>query len=256
LHGWLDNALSFATLAPALATRFHVVALDLSGHGLSSWRSLDSTYNIWDDVPQLVGILDQLAPQELVLMGHSRGAAIALLLAAVLGSRVRHVVCLDGLLPLEHNKLAAETLSAFVSERARLLSLEASTFPSIGVFLERRAHRGSPIAITRQLLPRLLAPDRGGWKLRSDPRLHGSSAIKLSEQDKRSVYECIQGKVSLLRASDGYLHADLGRREVMLAQQALSEFRIMEWLGQHHFHMGAGASDMVGFVANSEKDEQ
>ena len=43
LHGWLDNANSFALLAPALED-FYVVALDLTGHGQSSRRSEDATY--------------------------------------------------------------------------------------------------------------------------------------------------------------------------------------------------------------------
>ena len=35
LHGWLDNAASFAILAPML-DQYYVVALDLTGHGLSA----------------------------------------------------------------------------------------------------------------------------------------------------------------------------------------------------------------------------
>ena len=45
LHGWLDNALSFASLAPLL-TDYHMIALDLSGQGLSDHRSPDATYHI------------------------------------------------------------------------------------------------------------------------------------------------------------------------------------------------------------------
>ena len=37
IHGWLDNAASFDTLAPLLA-ELHLVALDLPGHGRSQHR--------------------------------------------------------------------------------------------------------------------------------------------------------------------------------------------------------------------------
>ena len=97
LHGWLDNALSFAKMAPHLAPH-RVISIDLSGHGLSSWRSADATYNLWDDLPQLVEILDQLNLERVVLMGHSRGAAIAVLLAGVLSERVQALIMIDGLL--------------------------------------------------------------------------------------------------------------------------------------------------------------
>ena len=53
LHGWLDNALSFSVIAPFL-NKYRLIALDLSGQGLSDHRSLDATYHIWDDVPQLL----------------------------------------------------------------------------------------------------------------------------------------------------------------------------------------------------------
>ena len=45
LHGWLDNANSFATLAPLLATQFNmrVIGIDLPGHGKSSHSSLGVT---------------------------------------------------------------------------------------------------------------------------------------------------------------------------------------------------------------------
>ena len=36
LHGWLDNANSFAPLATYLESDFQVVAVDLPGHGHSS----------------------------------------------------------------------------------------------------------------------------------------------------------------------------------------------------------------------------
>jgi pimeloyl-ACP methyl ester carboxylesterase len=81
LHGWLDNAASFAALAPLLRG-YHVVALDLTGHGQSDWRSADASYQIWDDLPEILGVVDQLGWKRFDLLGHSRGAIISMLLAA------------------------------------------------------------------------------------------------------------------------------------------------------------------------------
>ena len=91
LHGWLDNAASFSVLAPLLK-HHHVVAVDLTGHGLSAHRSADAGYQIWEDLPELLGVLDALGWQEFSLMGHSRGAIIAGLLASTLPERVQRLV--------------------------------------------------------------------------------------------------------------------------------------------------------------------
>ena len=56
LHGWLDNAGSFETMLPYL-DQYHVIAVDLPGHGLSQHRSLDAHYHFVDwiyDVSQLI----------------------------------------------------------------------------------------------------------------------------------------------------------------------------------------------------------
>ena len=44
LHGWLDNANSFARLAPKL-TGLRIVALDLAGHGHSAHRPPGASYS-------------------------------------------------------------------------------------------------------------------------------------------------------------------------------------------------------------------
>ena len=73
LHGWLDNAASFEVLAPILAG-CRVVALDLTGHGLSDHRSEDATYLIWDDIPQVLKVIEALGWTDCTMLGHSRGA--------------------------------------------------------------------------------------------------------------------------------------------------------------------------------------
>ena len=99
LHGWLDNAASFALIAPHLAEHFYVVALDLTGHGHSDSRSADATYQVYDDLPEIMAVVDQLGWQRFDLMGHSRGATIAALFAASFPEYVNHLVLLDGVAP-------------------------------------------------------------------------------------------------------------------------------------------------------------
>ena len=98
-HGWLDNAGSFELLAPLLPG-CELVALDLAGHGLSDSRSADSSYNIWQDVGDLLDVADAMAWQRCTLLGHSRGAGISMLFAATFPERVDKLILLEGGLPL------------------------------------------------------------------------------------------------------------------------------------------------------------
>ena len=90
--------LAFAVLAPLLSG-FYVVAVDLTGHGKSARRSADASYQIWDDLPEILGILDALGWNYIRSLGHSRGAIIATLLASAYPERVRHLVLLDAVSP-------------------------------------------------------------------------------------------------------------------------------------------------------------
>ena len=67
LHGWLDNAASFARLG-ALLTGCRVIAVDQRGQGMTN--HLNRPYHIWDGVPDVIGILDALGWDQAILLGH------------------------------------------------------------------------------------------------------------------------------------------------------------------------------------------
>src|SRR5262245_397371 len=72
-HGMWDHARSFAVLAPLLARRFRVVAIDARGHGDSHWAD---AYAWVADVIDIVNVLRTLGrPAHLV--GHSKGGGQA-----------------------------------------------------------------------------------------------------------------------------------------------------------------------------------
>ncbi|MGE0341946.1 MAG: alpha/beta fold hydrolase [Porticoccaceae bacterium] len=98
LHGWLDNCGSFAPLG-RLLRQVRLIALDLPGHGHSSHRSADGTYNIWQDVGVVHAVAEQLGWERFALLGHSRGAMICTLTAGTFPERVSHLGLLDSFVP-------------------------------------------------------------------------------------------------------------------------------------------------------------
>jgi pimeloyl-ACP methyl ester carboxylesterase len=75
LHGGGANAHWWDHLAPRLAERFHVVALDFRGHGDSEWPAALEPGAFQRD---LEALLHRLATPDACLVGHSMGGHVAL----------------------------------------------------------------------------------------------------------------------------------------------------------------------------------
>ena len=69
LYGWLDNANSFARLAPQLQG-LRIVALDMAGHGLSQHRPVGAGYALYDYAHDVLQVAEQLGWQRFSLLGH------------------------------------------------------------------------------------------------------------------------------------------------------------------------------------------
>ena len=88
-------------MALRFATRFRVVALDLRGHGASTWPGIYSFPLMRDDV---LGVLDALDLEDLVLVGHSMGGTVAYLVAQAQPSRIARLVVEDAPPPFPRDR--------------------------------------------------------------------------------------------------------------------------------------------------------
>ena len=80
LHGWARRALDFAECATELAGRgVGSVALDLPGFGASPLPKVAGGARYYAEL--LAPVLRQISDEPLVLVGHSNGGSIALVLA-------------------------------------------------------------------------------------------------------------------------------------------------------------------------------
>ena len=100
LHGWLDNAGSFARLAPLLAARFRVIVLELPGHGHSDHLAAGASYRYLDYVQAVLAAADAMQLERYALLGHSLGAGIAALVATTMPGRIERLLLIEGLGPL------------------------------------------------------------------------------------------------------------------------------------------------------------
>ena len=245
LHGWMDHAASFAQLAPHLAG-CHVVALDLSGQGLSGHRAAHATYNIWDDLPQIAGLLDLLRWERCLLVGHSRGANIGALFAAAQPDRVQALVALDSLVPVPTEESPVSTLRAFIDETSAAKARPPRTFATRQAYVERRVAQGNSLAVSEALADRALEQGPDGFRMRADPRLFASSAVKLTQADVEAVLQAIQCPVLNVWARGGIRSARpdfdaLIRRCAGLIRR----YETLELAGDHHFHLDPATAAQI-----------
>jgi pimeloyl-ACP methyl ester carboxylesterase len=152
LHGWLDHSGSFDLLAPLLPGR--LVALDFRGHGDSQWVGAGGFYHFVEYVADLDGVLELLSPQEPVrIVGHSMGAAAALIYAATRPARVSHLTMIDSV----------------------PLSISVHEVPArLGSYLEDLRH------VPRRRRPVASVEDAAGRLLRNNPLLSEKAARLLA----------------------------------------------------------------------------
>lgn len=235
-HGWLDNAGSFALLAPRLAG-CEVVALDLAGHGFSDFRSPDSAYNVWQDVGDLLDVADELGWQRCTLLGHSRGAAISMLFAAAFPERVDKLVLLEGGLPItaEADDAPAGLAQALRETRA-LRGKGGRVFGTRATAIAERTAGFTKVtpAAAEILARRSLREVAGGFQWHADQRLKAQSEFRLTPDHVRAFARRITAPVLVLFATESpFADRPLFREMATL----FPNVEVDRAPGGHHFHL-------------------
>ncbi|WP_320826722.1 alpha/beta hydrolase [Reinekea sp.] len=230
LHGLLDNALSFAALVEHLPG-IELWAIDLPGHGESADLPVTDGQFVLAWLPRLGQVIDELAWPETVILGHSLGAMLGQLLAAV-DPRVELLLCLDGLGPmassLEDN---FQRFDQLYQQRGRLMPMRYySSFEQIVQSRQRGQFPLSPQAAKR-LAQRAIGQGSAGWFHRYDRRIRQPSLWRLSEREVLYWLAKIPVPVALLVfAIDSW--PGFSERQAAIPQLVTT---LMP--GSHHLHM-------------------
>jgi esterase len=169
LHGAAAHAHWWDPVAPHLAPRLRVLALDWRGHGRSAWPR-PPAYRAEDFAAELAGVIDRLGLEDVIVAGHSMGGQNALSFAAWHLDRLARLVVVDA-----RPHVNMERLRAFQRRPPR----EQTEFPTLGAALARFRLRpaetlASPEllrAIARRGVTRLPS---GRWRYSFDPACEGT----------------------------------------------------------------------------------
>ena len=238
LHGWLDNAGSFDALAPLLATQWHIVALDLRGHGQSVHIPAGAWYHYVDYFDDIRATLDRLGWARASLLGHSLGGALASQFAAIYPERVERLLLIEALGPLTRTlddalprlRQALDQHAAFAARRP------LRVYPTLDeAIAARRAANDLSEGAARAIVTRGVRAVEGGWVWSSDPRLTVVSPQRYSEEEVLATLAGIRAPTRLVLADPPTSYLPTAMMDARAAR--VPDMQVVHLPGNHHLHL-------------------
>lgn len=258
LHGWLDNAASFDRLAPLLCKHFHIVALDLPGHGRSGHRPPGVWYHYIDYLGDVLAAATALGWERFGLLGHSLGGTVACALAAVAPERIERLLLVEALGPLAGEPAQAlAQLQRALHQRAALQEKNLRVFANEEEAAQARVRANdlSPQA-ARVLVSRSLKAVDGGFVWSSDPRLTLASPQRFSEAQVFALLDGIRAPTQLILADPPPAFLPQALIDARIAR--VPGIEVVRIPGHHHLHLEdpeAVARAILAFAAKHPLSE-
>ncbi|MCV6591020.1 MAG: alpha/beta fold hydrolase [Marinobacterium sp.] len=247
LHGWLDNAATWQWVAEQLKG-VRLIALDLMGHGFSDHRSADMPYYIWDNVADMVAVLDELELARANLLGHSMGASIATLLAGCYPQRVERLCLVEGIAPLVYDAQALPQLMAqAIDKRRRMRNRRLKPWPDMESVVQARINGRWPVpeAAARALVERGVVQHTDGIYWRNDPALVQPSILRMCEEQICAFISAVEAPVQLVLGDEG-----IGEGLILSRLEHFAQLERYDLPGNHHLHLQPEGARVVAELVN------
>ena len=155
IHGWACDRAFWGELPERLGSDHRVVTLDLPGHGQSG--RVREHWDVVDLGADVAAVCDQLELDDLVLVGHSMGATVALAAAGRLAAegpgRVRGVIAIDSL-----HEMVGPVPAEMIENFAALF--EADWTAAMEAAVGSMVPAGPDAKLTRWIVARALGTDQ------------------------------------------------------------------------------------------------
>jgi pimeloyl-ACP methyl ester carboxylesterase len=236
LHGWMDNAATFAALAPLLEG-VYLVSIDLPGHGRTGRLPDGVYYHYIDHLSDLDAAMSGLGWSECMLLGHSMGGTLVTTYAAAFPERITRVITIDALGPMFGSaEKFVERIRNGIESRARHRPGSQRFFASREQAIDaRRANGGLSEFAAGHLASRGLEQLQQGWSWRVDRRHRLPSLAFHAEEQIEAVLSTVIAPTLVISAEDTHLTGLPGiiERRFELLQQG----QLVKLTGGHHLHL-------------------
>jgi pimeloyl-ACP methyl ester carboxylesterase len=224
LHGGSAHSHWWESFADAIADGYHVIALDLRGHGDSSHAD-PPAYRISDYVSDLAALVDQLQLPRLHLIGHSLGAMVAGAFAPARIGRLLSLTLVDAQLHFS---------AAGVRYLQRLARFPQLSYPDLATAVRRFRVLPTQTSAARAVIERMGAwgfrESEGRWVLKFDR----ASLGQLEPVDLLPALAQVCLPICVVRGEHSTV---LTRERAEVIQAHLPQARLIEIPDAHHHVM-------------------
>ncbi len=183
LHGMAETSMFFwDNLVNKLQDDYHIVAMDLLGHGDSSKPLVG--YGATDQAQLYMGILDELDIEEAYIMGHSLGGIVGCQMAVDYPERVKKLVLYDA--PIPRGPMGNISLISEVG-LGTVLAVSALAIPGAGLLMDLFV----PVWLRKILIKSVLA----AWHV---PFAKKNFTTEFAEQAVRNSYFALEQSMRAL----------------------------------------------------------
>jgi pimeloyl-ACP methyl ester carboxylesterase len=254
VHGGRDHCRSWDWTAQELREDWHVIAMDLRGHGDSDWTA-DGNYTLNDMVYDVAQLVHQLELAPVTIVAHSMGGSVCTRYAGVFPDKVRKLVAIEGLAPRPDIQAAAaarpysERVREWIEAKRTSAGRLPRRYPTLADALARMRAENAYLSEdqARHLTVHGINRNEDGtftWKF--DPHLNVWPPSEASEAEARQAWSAITCPMLMLYGSDSFASNPVtdGRIEYFGTAEVIEYENAGHWL--HH-------DQFDGFIAALRK---
>lgn len=267
LHGGLENAHAWGPVAERLGaasqkagqmgTGWRIIAPDLRGHGESGWAP-GSDYGTFDFVCDLAAMLQFHGLDQIMLVGHSLGGAVASHFAALYPEKADKLCVIEGLRPASKTNPAdaEEQINAIRkwTDQAVARPERRSRIYADQQAMIARLQEADPL-LPPELAARLaltnIRETEGGYCWKYDPHVRNQSLLGLIGPEPAAFWQKITCKTLLVYGAQSWATnpAEDGR----LAQFAKARVEVVADAGHnlHHHQTDAFCTLLADFLSGA-----
>jgi pimeloyl-ACP methyl ester carboxylesterase len=214
VHGGRDHARNWDWVAERLQPRYHILAMDLRGHGESDWAP-GGAYGHAQNIQDIAQLIHQKIGQPTTIIGHSLGAMLSLAYAGAFPETVKKLIAIDGIAPDPELDQAYEAqpveerLRGWIEDRRATAGRFPRRYPTLESAVARMQEENQHLtdAQARHLTRHGAQQNEDGtytWKFDNAARFGGGPTGQLSTKDQYRLWSRITCPVLLVRGSDSF----------------------------------------------------